>query len=398
MKKVFVKHFLIAVFAVSAAFSVQAIFAQDKVHLKEDYSFKKDGETVYQGKADEAFRLREISNKSLKIELPDASIVEIAAKKVLEEKDRMIVMQKCNVFSESKMSFKELTDKNKGYIIETLTAGTVVQQKKTLVHELLAREYRIETPEGQIGWVDAACVRNDLRYLIALDSKDIYLFNVKDPHSVDIPENSEQARTKIGNAPRNAFFAEGGEKFIIIDMNKPYVKLRTSDGKEGWARSRDLKVYTDDEYTSISFYSNWLDSKLVQLCAWTEKGTFQKIVVLLIYAILLFIYAWVPIHLFYYPFILIKWLPNFVCKMMYWTFPMPFFFLSGMDLIKYAPLNYNVPMMLLAYFWVLCLIWGNLKSCNATIDSQRCSKCKTMWDNTITDERSSSSSETTTTT
>ena len=382
------------VFLLLLLFASQTIFAQDKVHLKEDYNFKRKGTVIYSGAANEGFRLRAISKKILTVELPDASLAEIKPKFVMEAMDKLTIMQDCDVFSEEKKSYKELDEKNKKFIFETIAAGTEVLHKKPIITVGRYNEYRVLTPSGKKGYVDAERVLNNLRYMVRMSLHDIYLFDVKNPHTANI---QEQDKYRDGNIPGTAFYVDSGAKMIVIDLVKPYVKLRTPDGREGWALTDDLRVYDDDEYIASPFYNSWLSKVLGKICTWSANGGFLRtILVFLLYVVLLSVYAIVPVRLCYYS-IYVKWLPNFICKLILWTFPLLFFFVSGMDIIKYPPFRHSVPLKTLCVLYVAYLVYLNITMCIGGINIFRCAKCKTVADHNLIDEKSESWTETKTT-
>jgi len=383
------------IFFLFVLLSLQTTYAQDRVHLKNNYTFKSDGKVIYKGKANESFRLREIEKKILKIELPDATIVEINPKNILEKRGYFTVMQDCYVFSEKKKSYKEWDVKNKKFIVDSLKAGMVVLHKENFIYSVSFSEFRVKTPKGIFGYVDANYLRPDLYYAVTLSNLEIYLYNIKDP----VSEGLKALIEKKGANLANSFLIPPDTKFIVIDLVKPYVKLRTIDGREGWGFKENIK--TDFELKSLTDRIPWLYNFLSNLCKWGAKGFWSGALVFLLYAVILFLYAFVPVALIAYPVIRIKWMPNFICKFLIWIIPLPFFLITGMSLLMYPPFRgdgWAVPLAILCVVWVVAVVFKTMSGFSGFITHERCPKCHCLEDNTVLDENSREYVETTTTT
>jgi len=387
--------FIFYIFFLFVLLSVQTVYAQDSVHLKSDYTFKSDGKVIYEGKANESFRLREIGKKILKIELPDATIVEIDKRKVVEKKDMLTVMQDCYVFSEKHKSYRELDTKNKKYIVDTLKAGMVVLRKEVVVHSVSYSEIRVKTPKGVVGYVDMECVRADMYNVMSMSNQEIYLYNVKDPEKEGLKAQIE----KKGNALPHSFLIPPDNKFIVIDLVKPYVKLRMLDGREGWTLKENVKLDDGSGYTGSG--PSWFYIFLEKLCKWGAKGFWSGAIVFLLYAVGLFAYAFIPIALINYPVIRIKWMPNWICKFLIWVIPLPFFLFSGMSLLMLPPFRgdgWAVPLAILCVVYVVAIVFRTMSGFSGFITHERCPKCHCLEDNTLIDENDREYLKTTTTT
>ena len=396
-KNMNIKQTIFSIFMLGVMLSTQATLAQDKVHLKNDYLFKQNGQILYEGKANESFRLRAISKKRLQVELPDKSIVEISPKEVLEDRNKFVVEIDCDLREK---------ESKKSEVIEHLKKGDTVTFNKAFVHSTCNARYRVKTAAGNVGFADKKFVRPTLRYVIAMNSPFWYLklSERKDKNMVDIIQwehvstivinkDDDQAtrqkkKQEAAKERDQAIKDRVHENYIPLKIEGEFIRLRAvSDGQEGWVRAESVKMNDIDDYIVLNLFNwVWLHDVLshIQLSSYSWVNY-------IIFLVMGIIWAYCPFLIVFKIFVKRKWVRNGMLTFLLVLLPGLLYLLAVDDLRKY--LVYLAPGTFVNLIYPLLVLVGiylSFKKFRHNIIMDRCSKCRSYKQNTILDVDSDS--------
>jgi hypothetical protein len=354
MKRSFLLFLLLCVAVVASA--------QDRVHLKEAQQLKVNG-TTYEAKAGEGFRLRAIDKRNLTIELYDSLLVKVRREDVVESDAPLLILQNAPMFLTGDDAYHPQAHK------EAIIAGAEVKKGERLA--VLGHErgvYLVKNAQGIEGWINRDVVMPMLNNVISGNRQ-----------KVPVTEG-----TKTETIPP-------GGKMIPLERSGDKWRVRTADGFDGWT---DRYIITENDLRGGLYKLLW------NLCNWSNKGFLAWVLVALIYGLGLVVWAAAPGILVYWLVVKIKYIPNFICKVLLAGILLIFYFLSGMSILALPPMDSSTGWTIAIGLICLGMGFTTISTYWNTITAERCPywKCHAVGDYTITDMTTREWDEITTTT